>query len=210
MNSNYLVSTNDWYEKLSTQINREIDLFQNKFTLRLGIPREMLKSKLELTPRGFNIVMAKLLKEGVFSETLVRQNLPGLSPVPVIHLPGKRIIFTPDQKQISDLLLQNFSSEPYSPPTIKSCIAEVGEDIYNALIDLGQLTPLSGEIVFRTEDYQKMVETISRILEEKGVISVAQVRDLFKTSRRYVLALLEHLDSIGLTYRDGDVRRLKK
>jgi len=210
LNSNYLVSTYDWYEKLTAKINREIDLYHNKFALRLGIPREMLKSKLDLSPRGFNIVMTKFLKEGKFSETLIRQNLHGLSPVPVIHLPDKEIIFTPDQKKVVDLILQKFSSEPYSPPTIKSCIAEVGEDIYNALVDLGQLSPLSEEIVFRIEDYQEMVNIISRILNEKGVISVAQIRDLFNTSRRYVLALLEHLDSIGLTYRDGDIRRLKK
>jgi len=209
LKSNYLISTNGWYEKLSKQITREIDLFQAKYSLRLGIPREMLKSKLALAPRDFSIVMAKLLGEETFSETLIRQNLPGLSPVPVIHLTGKEIIFLPDQKRKVDLLLQRFSSDPYSPPTIKTCIAEVGEDIYNALVDLGQLIPLTEEVVFRNEDYRKMVEMIKNILDAEGSISVAQIRDRLKTSRRYVLALLEHLDSIGLTYRDGDVRRLK-
>ncbi|MBU2611374.1 MAG: SelB C-terminal domain-containing protein, partial [Chloroflexi bacterium] len=38
----------------------------------------------------------------------------------------------------------------------------------------------------------------------------ADVRDLFDTSRRYALALMEYLDSVGVTVRDGDSRRLKK
>ena len=46
--------------------------------------------------------------------------------------------------------------------------------------------------------------------QEKVTISVAEVRDSFQTSRRYVLALLEHLDNIGVTKRVGDVRKLKR
>jgi selenocysteine-specific elongation factor len=38
---------------------------------------------------------------------------------------------------------------------------------------------------------------------------VAQFRDLFQTSRKYALAVLEHLDEVGVTQRDGDLRRLK-
>ena len=40
-------------------------------------------------------------------------------------------------------------------------------------------------------------------------LTVAQVRDHFTTSRKYALALMEHLDAIGVTVRDGDARRLK-
>jgi selenocysteine-specific elongation factor len=40
-------------------------------------------------------------------------------------------------------------------------------------------------------------------------LTVAQFRDMFDTSRRYALAFLEHLDSTGVTQRDGDLRRLK-
>jgi selenocysteine-specific elongation factor len=55
-----------------------------------------------------------------------------------------------------------------------------------------------------------MVAEITGLLEAQDTLSAAQVRDHFNTSRRYVLALLEYLDSIGITVREGDVRRLKK
>jgi selenocysteine-specific elongation factor len=54
-----------------------------------------------------------------------------------------------------------------------------------------------------------MVAEITKLLETQGPLSAAQVRDHFNTSRRYVLALLEYMDSIGITVREGDVRKLK-
>jgi selenocysteine-specific elongation factor len=38
---------------------------------------------------------------------------------------------------------------------------------------------------------------------------VADVRDLFHTSRKYALALMEHLDEVGITTRTGDLRQFR-
>jgi selenocysteine-specific elongation factor len=40
------------------------------------------------------------------------------------------------------------------------------------------------------------------------LITVAEFRDQFNTSRRYALAFLEHLDAVGITLREGDIRHL--
>jgi selenocysteine-specific elongation factor len=55
-----------------------------------------------------------------------------------------------------------------------------------------------------------MVDKIRTSLQQKGQISLAEVRDLFNTSRRYAQALLEYLDSAGVTVRAGDFRKLRK
>ena len=47
------------------------------------------------------------------------------------------------------------------------------------------------------------------LLKSRGIIAAAEVRDHFNTSRRYVLAILEHLDAQGVTIREGDIRHLK-
>ena len=49
-----------------------------------------------------------------------------------------------------------------------------------------------------------------REMEARGQITLAEVRDLFGTSRKFAQALLEHMDSEGLTLRVGDARRLRK
>jgi selenocysteine-specific elongation factor len=54
-----------------------------------------------------------------------------------------------------------------------------------------------------------MLARVRQVLGEKGTLTVAEARDLFGTSRKYVLALLEYLDTQGLTMRVGDERRLR-
>jgi selenocysteine-specific elongation factor len=51
---------------------------------------------------------------------------------------------------------------------------------------------------------------IAAAMEARGQITLAEVRDLLGTSRKYAQALLEHMDSEGLTLRVGDARRLRK
>ena len=58
--------------------------------------------------------------------------------------------------------------------------------------------------------YEQMVEYVRTALEQDAKITVADVRDRFETSRKYALALLEHLDDRGLTVREGDFRRLSQ
>jgi len=84
----------------------------------------------------------------------------------------------------------------------------LGENLYLYLLENDTLVKVSTDVFFEKEAYEKMVETILAELKNRGTLSVAQVRDLFNTSRKYALALMEHLDSINLTRRDGDVRRL--
>ena len=81
--------------------------------------------------------------------------------------------------------------------------------MYQALIALERLIQISPDVVFSPEAYQKMVETLLKRLGKDGTITVAQTRDMFGSSRKYILAFLEHLDREGITVREGDVRRLK-
>jgi selenocysteine-specific elongation factor len=67
---------------------------------------------------------------------------------------------------------------------------------------------VSEDLVFSTAAYNRMVERVTEHLRSHGTITVAEARDLFGTSRRYVLPLLEHLDQKRVTRRQGDERVL--
>ena len=58
---------------------------------------------------------------------------------------------------------------------------------------------------FSIEQRMKMIREVFR---KQDTLTVAEVRDLFKASRKYALALMEYLDACGITRREGDVRRL--
>ena len=46
-------------------------------------------------------------------------------------------------------------------------------------------------------------------IRREGEIAISQVRDMFNASRKYALALMEHLDDRRVTRRVGDVRVLR-
>lgn len=196
--SSLLVTSLSCWEQLVSRILQVVENYHHTNPLRRGIPREELKSRLKLNARIFNAVLAKLIANNQLEESGTR-----------VMKPGHSIQFTPAQKRQVDVLLARFAAAPYAPPTSKECINEVGDELYSAMIDLELLTPVPPDVVFRTADYQRMVSEIRGLLEKQGTISAAEVRDHFNTSRRYALAVLEYLDTQGLTVREGDVRRLK-
>ena len=56
--------------------------------------------------------------------------------------------------------------------------------------------------------YKILKEQIVSHLSMNGKTTVAEVRDLLKTSRKYALALLERMDDDHVTRRIGDQRVL--
>jgi selenocysteine-specific elongation factor len=193
-----LMTTKAFWDQLLNKILQEVDDYHNKYPLRRGISREELKSRLKLSSRIYNAALHRIVSAGELQETGI-----------VVQRVGYSIRFNPQQQRSVDNLLARFIASPFSPPTLKECLAEVGEDIYNAMIDLRILIPIPPDVVFRKQDYDLMISEIIDLLKSRGVITAAEVRDHFNTSRRYVLALLEYLDAQGVTVRDGDIRRLK-
>jgi selenocysteine-specific elongation factor len=197
--SDALVIARPPWNALQEKALQTVEMYHSKYPLRRGIPREELKSRLKLSPRAFNAVTNRLI-----GDHLLADNSTALSK------PGHKVRFDPGQQARVQALMRKFEQSPYSPPGVKELQAEVGEEIQAALMEMGQLTAVSADVVFRKQDYDFMVNRIRQELQQKERITLGEVRDLFSTSRKYAQALLEHLDFIGLTVRDGDVRKLKQ
>lgn len=187
------------WNTLRAKVLNTVESYHRSFPLRRGIPREELKSRLKLASRPFNAVIRKLVTEQVLKDA-----------EGIVFLAGHEIKFDGGQQVKVQALIQKFAQDPYSPPTIKEGYAEAGEEIVNALIQLGELVPVSNDIIFHKQDYDAMVTKIREMIKQNEKITLAEVRDTFKTSRKYAQALLEHLDSVGETVREGDFRKLKK
>jgi selenocysteine-specific elongation factor len=193
-----LVTAKAYWDQLSRKLLQEVGEYHKSYPLRRGISREELKSRLKLPPRVYNAVLHRIALQGELLEegSLVQQT-------------GHGIRFSTQQQRAVDALLARFSASPFAPPTVKECLAEVGEDVFNAMIELGLLVPVPPDLVFRKQDYSRMVSEVVEMLKMRGKVTAAEVRDHFNTSRRYVLAFLEYLDAQGITVREGDTRRLK-
>ena len=173
--------------------------YHKSFPLRKGIPREELKSKLKLAPRVFNAGLALIANRKVVDENGA-----------FVALPAHAVRLDAAQQVKVKALMRRFEADPSAPPSVKESQAEVGEEVYNALIEMGELTAVSQEVVFRSKDYAAMTEKVKSSIAQNGQTTLAEVRDLLGTTRKYAQALLEHLDAVGVTVRDGDARRLKR
>ncbi len=71
------------------------------------------------------------------------------------------------------------------------------------------MVKINGEIVYPADAYEEMKEKILKSAQDGNEITITSVRELFGTSRKYTLAMLEHMDSKGLTRRSGDSRFLR-
>jgi selenocysteine-specific elongation factor len=176
-----------------------LDSYHKEFPLRRGIPREELKSKLKVSPRIFNAAVKKLTSDALIKESAA-----------LVANAGHEIRFHGQEQARVEALKRKLEANPFSPPSFKECQAEAGEEVINALLDLNVLITVSADVIFQKKDYDLMVNEIRKTLTANGKISLAEVRDLFKTSRKYAQALLEFLDSSGVTVRDGDFRKLRK
>lgn len=202
-----LVISKGFWDQIAARAINETEHYHRTYPLRSGLPREELKSRLATifnnkdlrSPRLFNAIMRKLVIAEALKET-----------GPLVMRPGHSIRFTPQQTNNITKLMQRFAASPYSPPSLKECQADAGEDVVAALVETGQLIAVAPDVLFRRQDYESMLADVRRLMQQNGAITVAQVRDHFNTSRRYVLAFLEHLDAQGITTREGDNRRLKK
>ncbi len=197
MKSDFLIIARPHWNDLREATIQIVNGYHGKFPLRAGVPREELRSKMNLSTRLFDTAIRRLVSD----QTLVEAGN-------WIAMPHHKILF--DDKQLGriDVLMQEFERSPFSPPSLKDCEAATGVETVAALIALGRLVPVSSEVVFLKRDYDSMVAEVRSVLEERGQITLAEARDRFRTSRKYAQALLEHLDSVGVTRRMGETRVL--
>lgn len=186
-------------EQITSEMVSILKAFHLKNPLKFGMLKEELKSRSKLDGAVFPLLLKELIDYGDIDDIGTKIAIVDYKPA-----------LTENQKREVDLLLKRFDRSPFSPPSVKQCLSAVGNDLYSYLVEGEELVQVSADVVFRMQTYGLMVKKIQGKLEHDDAISIAEVRDLFNTSRKYALALMEHLDIIGVTVREGDIRKLVK
>jgi selenocysteine-specific elongation factor len=142
----------------------------------------------------FTDVLARMEETDVIAEEAALVRLPGHGPQP-----------TKAQVSEAEEYLRRLDSDPFSPPTD----SPIDGELLSLLVDEGKVVKVSDSVVFSASAHAQMVEKISAHIRENGEITVADVRDLLGTSRKYALALMDDLDHQRITRRVGDARILR-
>lgn len=195
--SAHLLSSDGW-SRLIDRIEKVLAEYHETHPLRIGMPQEELRSRLHLEGQLVNAIVDRAVDQ----DKVVAES-------GMLRLPSHAVVFSPEQQQQIDTILADFRQAPYTPPSTSDVEAQVGAEVLHALLEQGYLTQVSEDVLFLTETYEEMVEEIVAYIQRDGNITVAQARDMLETSRKYALALLEHLDEKRVTKRVGDVRVLR-
>jgi selenocysteine-specific elongation factor len=198
-NSDTYITHKNTKESIFTNVLSRIRSFHDVNPLKFGMLKEELRSRSTIDAVVFSLIVNELAETGKVNELGTKIATAGFQPT-----------LSENQKRDVEQLMRRFDKSAYSPPSVKESVEEVGEDLFGYLEESGQLIKVSKDVVFTKQVYEDMVGKIREELQNNGTITVAQVRDTFNNTRKYALALMEYLDAIGVTIRQGDVRRLKK
>ena len=183
------------FADLTVRAKDVLSAFHRQRPLRRGVAREELRSRLGLDPRAFDAILATWVERGDVREEAGALALPE-------HAPS----LSPAQQATADAFLASLRARPYAPPTDSL----PDSDLLAYLEEQGQIVRADDSIAFAREAYEEMASRIVEHLKAQRTITLAQVRDMFATSRKYAQALLEHLDEQRITRRVGDERVLRR
>ncbi|MDZ4774692.1 MAG: selenocysteine-specific translation elongation factor [Planctomycetota bacterium] len=104
--------------------------------------------------------------------------------------------------------------QPPSPLELASALAKTPKEVQQALeslVDGGRAHAIQkGEIYLAHETHEVAREAIRKNCEKNRSLDIPSLRDELQTSRKFLIPLLEHFDTAGLTIRQGANRVLKK
>lgn len=180
------------YQRLAGEMRQMVGAYHEAYPLRLGISREEVRSKLR--------VMGSLFADLVARSEVVQAGA-------LLKLPEHEIVLSVEQKGKVARLEAHLAAVGVMAPSAKELQAMVGEDLFFALVDLGELVLVDEKVVYGRGLYEQLRGRLVDSLRENGTLDAAQARDILQTSRKYAIAFLEHLDAVQVTRRVGDVRR---
>ena len=189
-----LLFTRPGWERLVEKAIATVQDYHRRFPARPGMPKVELESKLKLPTHSAANALQRLFEEGVLTEEKT-----------TVRLPSHQIRLTQAQQAKIDAFLKSLARNPYAPPS--DLIPE--PDLLNFLVEQGRVVKASDNVVFDASAYDEMVRRVTDYIKEQGKVTLAEVRDLFGTSRKYAQAILESMDEKKITRRIGDERVLK-
>lgn len=116
----------------------------------------------------------------------------------------KDAIFDKVSKIIQDTLKKaEYDFTRYSEIDMKNVPRDIVDDILNILVEEQIIVKVSDDMYTLKEYMERAKNVIQDRLKEDPVISIAQVRDIFNTSRKSAKPILEYMDSIKVTKKVG-------
>jgi selenocysteine-specific elongation factor len=117
-------------------------------------------------------------------------------------------------RKLKDKLVLEYQKARFQPPEPGSFAGAAAgnaaslNDLFEVCVLEGFLVRVTPEIYLHAEADAEMRRLVKERLAQGAGLTVAEIRDLLGTTRKFAVPLCEYLDRVGLTRREGDLRLL--
>jgi selenocysteine-specific elongation factor len=117
-------------------------------------------------------------------------------------------------RKLKDKVVAEYQQARFSPPEPSSFAGAAGgnaanlNDLFDVCVAEGFLIPIANDLYLHADAEAEMRRVVTEKLSSGVGLTVAEIRDLLGTTRKFAVPLCEHLDRTGVTQRQGDVRVL--
>ena len=151
----------------------------------------------KVKPTVFDLYVDKLVEEGIIK----RHN-------EFLSMPEHEIRKDALYEKTETLLLHTFEKAGLDFPKVSE--VDLGgidpgvvEDILLLLVEENKIIKLGEELYTLTSYVEKAKEIVLELLSQKDLITMGEIRDALETSRKNAKLLVEYMDSIKVTKRNG-------
>jgi selenocysteine-specific elongation factor len=194
---------NDLIEDATSQLSA----FHEKYPLKAGMSKEELKSKFPRFWEGklFTLALNHMLKEG-----------SAVQAGEVVHLADHKVTLAVDQAELQQKIIATYADAGLTPPYFRDLAKQLGvaiepaREVLQLLVAEGVIVKVKEDLYYHKDRLEALKAEVTAFLTANEALSTPQFKDMTGASRKYVIPLLEHFDTINFTIRIGDIRKLRK
>lgn len=175
-------------EAIKKDIIERVDRFHKKNPLKKGLDKEGLRTALDIERNIFDLLLSSMV------EIKVEKNYVKLS-----HFTPQ---FDEETSKRKKRILASLKKNPFKPNKLEE------DDLIRNLVGEGEILKIKENMYFHSDAVAQGEKLIREAIEKRGPLGVSEIKDLLKTTRKYIIPFLEYLDRIKFTVRKGDLRDL--
>ena len=194
------------FSQLKEQAKEFLVTYHTANPLKAGMPKEELKSKFPhyLSVKLFNLALNQLIKE----KTMVQTD-------EAVRLTEHTVSLVGDQAGLKQKMLDTYRKSGLEPPYFRDISKQLNlnaihaKDMMTLLMDEGHIIKTKDDLFFDVKAVTSLKEKLIDFLKANEEITTPQFKEMTGVSRKYLIPLIEYFDTINLTLRIGDIRKLR-
>ena len=181
------------------KIEETLQKYHSEHPYRYGMKKAEIHNTFlkKIKPNIFDAYIERMTGENVYGRREEYLSLPGYEvPKDAMYLQTEKLIEDTFEKAGYDFV--RFSEIDFG-----KIPRQTAEDVVLMMFDEGKVLRINEEMFTMKHLMDEAKEKIQNHLKEENLITIAQVRDMFSTSRKSAKPILEYMDSIKVTKKTG-------